>query len=137
VVVWRTRLGDGPPLTERGDEARRDRRALDRDGARAPAARPIEPGALPLGVPVAVIDEAALAALFRAAPDGWREIFRRYPGASGIAELSHPLALARDTAVVHVARQCGDKCASLFRVRVARGAGGAWGAVAVEPLSAP
>ncbi|CAA9352745.1 MAG: hypothetical protein AVDCRST_MAG11-3617 [uncultured Gemmatimonadaceae bacterium] len=90
--------------------------------------------ALPLGVPVTVLDEPALATLFRDAPDGWRALFRRYPGASGVAELSHPLPVAADTAVVHVARQCGDKCASVFRVRVARGADGRWRTVAVDPL---
>ena len=132
MVVWRTRLGDGPPLTERAAVVRRDRASLR--GAATVTARPVAATQLPLAVPVTVLDEPAMAALFAESPDGWRTFFRRYPGASGIAELSHPLAVAADTAVVHVARQCGDKCASVFRVRVARGADGRWRAVAVDPL---
>ena len=137
VVVWRTRIGEGAPLTELTDVVRRDREALAPGGGPPGGRRrSIDPGQLALRVPVQVVGEPEMAALFAAAPDGWRAFFARYPGASGVVEVSSPAAIGRDTALVWIARQCGEQCAGVFRVRLARGARGAWAAQAVDPLPA-
>jgi hypothetical protein len=96
--------------------------------------RPVEPGQLALRVPVAVIGEREMAALFDAAPDGWRAFFERYPGASGVTELSRATALPDGAALVYVARQCGEQCAGVFRVLLTRDGHGRWAARSVEPV---
>jgi len=141
VVVWRSRLGDGRPLTESGEAIRADQaRILPAARAARPtartAARAVEARQLALGVPVAVIGEREMAALFGGAPDGWRAFFERYPGASGVAELSRATALPDGTTLVYVARQCGEQCAGVFRVLLGRDGRGRWVARAVEPLRA-
>ena len=78
--------------------------------------------------------EAASTA-FRAHPDGWKAFWARYPGSTGVIELS-PVRLTDDSAALVVGRSCGEHCRTAWRVRLGR-AGAGWRVARVEFLPVP
>jgi hypothetical protein len=77
------------------------------------------PPAVVGAVPVVAVRRRDLDALFRAHPDGWKVFWTRYPGATGVIELS-PVRLTGDSAALVVGRSCGEHCRTAWRVRLGR-----------------
>jgi hypothetical protein len=82
------------------------------------------------------ISAAALATLFRRNPDGWRAWFQRFPGSSGLVERTTPLVRG-DSAVMIVARTCGEHCQQGWIVNAARTGRTEWKVTGVEPFPLP
>jgi hypothetical protein len=86
-------------------------------------------------VPVVAVRGRDLDTLFRAHPDGWKAFWARYPGATGVIELS-PVRLTGDSAALVVGRSCGEHCRTAWRVRLGR-SGAEWRVARVEFLRVP
>jgi hypothetical protein len=116
LVLWSTDAGDGPALEALGSAVAEPR-----------VPRAIDVAKLAPSLPATVMDQAALAKLFRRYPDAWAAFFRAHPGAAGLVELS-PVRLSRDglMAETYVGRSCGEHCRSAWRLTVRRDAGGRW-----------
>ncbi len=82
------------------------------------------------------ISAGALVTLFRRNPDGWRAWFQRFPGSSGLVERTAPLVRG-DSAVMVVARTCGEHCQQGWIVNAARTGRTEWKVTAVEPFPLP
>ncbi len=96
---------------------------------------------LALPIPVRVVTLRDVGTVFREHADGWAAWYAQYPVSAGIVELTAP-TIARDagegeTAMITVARACGEHCRAVWRVTVQRDRDGRWRTVSVAAVGLP
>lgn len=134
VLLWTGSLADAPTL---GQQRLRMAITGSARGAGAVRLADLDTMGLRLPVPVVAVDPALLDAHFAAHPDGWDTWFRRFPGASGIVELSQPVRRPDARVAMVVARACGEHCHSAWRLVLSTAPDGGWRVDSVIPLPLP
>ncbi len=142
VLLWTGSLADAPTFGQpRLRVAIAGGRSATRTGSTQGAAdmrlADLDTAGLRLPVPVIPVDPALLDAHFAAHPAGWDVWFRRFPGGSGIVEVSAPVRRPGAGVTLFVARACGEHCHSAWRLVLSTAPDGRWRVDSVIPLPLP
>ncbi|HYW31850.1 MAG TPA: hypothetical protein VE869_10120 [Gemmatimonas sp.] len=134
VLLWTGSLADAPTF---GQKRLRSAATSSLVVSESLTLAHLDTATLRLPVPVHAVDPALLDRHFREYPDGWDAWFRRFPGASGIVEVTAPVRRSGGAAALLVARACGEHCHSAWRVVLSRDTTGTWRVDSTVALALP